>query len=191
MIRLEGQKREAGAPVNENRIKGVLYGGDIKENILFSVNYADFEKVYREAGKSQIISFVIDDSEYEVLIKDFQLDPVKDFFIHIDLYAITRGEETEVSVPFEFVNEAPADKAGLMVNKVMTEITIRSMPRNIPAKIEIDLSTLEKESDAIRLEDINLPEGVSFVTEHLDEVVAAVSAQQSGDEGEEENNDNE
>ncbi len=176
MLKLKAEKREKSISLNPlKELKGVVYGAHLDKNILVKIKYSDFVKVYNEAGTSHIIDLEIEGKNYDVLIKDFQLDPVKDFFIHIDFYVITKGEEIEVSIPFVFEGVAPATGKGAMVNEILSEIKVKTIPSKIPENIKIDLSVLENEGDSIRLEDLKLPEGVSFATEHLDEVVVTAS----------------
>lgn len=176
MLKIEAQKRKKKSSLDSTKVSGVVYGGELKENILVSLDYNTFEKVFMEVGTSQIISLNIEGEEHDVLVKQFQLDPVSDRFIHIDFYVITKGQEMEVVVPFEFVGESPAVKSGNVLNKIHTDIRIISLPKDIPAHIEIDLSVLETTEDSIRLEDIKLSEGVKFATEHMGGVVVSVSA---------------
>ncbi len=178
MIKLTAEKREKSVSFDDKKqLRGIVYGGGVDENIMVMMDYNPFVKVFSEAGTSQIIDLEISGESHEVLVKDFDLDPVSDNFRHVDFYAITRGEEMEVTVPFEFTGESEAvEKGGNILNKVMIDITVKSLPRNIPANIEIDLSVLKTVSDSVRLADIKLPEGVAFVTENLEDVVVSVSA---------------
>jgi len=177
MLKIEGQKRELKEALDTRKeLKAVVYGPHIEENILVKLPLSSFKKVYDEAGTSQIISLSIDGEDHDVMIKDFQLDPVSDEFKHVDFYAVTKGEEMEVVVPFVFVGDAPALEGDNILNKVLTDIKIKSLPKDIPAELEIDLTVLKNAGDAVRLEDVNLPEGVKFSTENLDEVIVSVSA---------------
>jgi large subunit ribosomal protein L25 len=177
MLKIEGKKREAKASVDtKSQVIGVVYGGDVKENILVILDYNKFNKIFIEAGTSQIISLNIEGEEYDVLVKEFQLNPVTDRFTHIDFYAITKGQEMEVNIPFEFIGESPAVKSGNVLNKVHTDIKVICLPKDIPAHIEIDLSVLETIQDSVRLEDIKLGDGVRFVSENMADVIVSVSA---------------
>jgi large subunit ribosomal protein L25 len=176
MITLKAQKREQGSVFDDKKeLRGIVYGSGVEENIMVMMDYNTFAKAYTTVGTSQIIDLDIEGESHEVLVKDFDLDPVSDNFRHVDFYAITRGVEIEVNVPFEFTGESPAVKSGNILNKVMNDISIKSLPRNIPTHIEIDLSVLETTADSIRLSDIILPEGVLFVTENLDDAIVSVS----------------
>ena len=105
------------------------------------------------------------------------MHPVKDLPIHVDFYSIERGKTLTLYVPLEFVGEAPAEKKGGIVVRVMHEIEIETRPRNIPQHIEVDLSKLEDLDSIIAVKDLDLPEGVVALADH-EEVVASVSAQQ-------------
>jgi large subunit ribosomal protein L25 len=177
MLKIEAKKRDIKELVDKNKqIIGVVYGGDVKENILVTLDYNTFYKTFSEAGTSQIISLDIEGESHDVLVKEFQLDPVNDRFVHIDFYAITRGQEMEVVVPFEFVGESEAVKNGNILNKVHTDAKVVCLPKDIPAHIDVDLSSLHTTEDSVRLEDINLSAGVKFATENMEEVVVSVSA---------------
>ncbi len=185
MLVLKAEKRESGERIDKNReIPAVVYGPHIKENHLIKVKYSDFLNVYDEAGTSSIINLEFDGEQHDVLVKDFQIDPVSDNFIHVDFYAVTKGEELEVEVELEFTGKAPALDKGLIVNNVLNKIKIKTLPSKIPAKIEVDLGNLKEEGDSIRVEDLSIPEGVT-VLENLDEVVAVVHAPEVEENAEE------
>jgi large subunit ribosomal protein L25 len=176
MLKIEVNKREQKSSVNKlEKVIGVVYGGEIKENILITLDYNKFAKIFSEVKTSQVFLLDIDGKEVEVMVKDFQLDPVNDRFVHVDFYAITKGHEMEVVVPFNFINESEAVKLGNILNKVHMDIKILSTPKNIPTEIKIDLSSLETVEDTIRLSDVKLGEGVRFASEDIDEVIVSVS----------------
>ena len=82
----------------------------------------------------------------------------------------------QLSVPLEFTGEAPAEKQGGIVVRVMHEIEVETRPRNIPQSIEVDLSSLENLDSVIKVSDIKLPEGVEAKTD-ADEIVVSVAEQ--------------
>lgn len=177
MINLEVIKREKKAYFDDKKqIKGIVYGGDVKENILIFVDYIKFSKIFEEAGMSHIIELNIEGDKKDVLIKEFQLDPIMDTFRHIDFFVLTKGVEIEVEIPLEFIGESPAVKLGNILTKVHTNLKVKCVPKNIPEKFEIDLSILETIENTIRMKDIALPEGVSFVSENMEDVVVSVAA---------------
>jgi large subunit ribosomal protein L25 len=72
------------------------------------INRKEFEKVYREAGESSLISLSLEGKkeEFLVLIHEIQLDPVTGKPIHIDFYQPRLKEETEAKIHLVFEGES-------------------------------------------------------------------------------------
>ena len=135
-----------------------------------------FDKAFKEAGESSTIHLVLPDTELDVLIHDVQLDPVKHIPMHADFLVVDMNKPIEVAVPLEFVGVAPAVKGNLgVLTKVMHEIEVRGLPKNIPHQIEVDISVLETLENQIHVKDLKMPNGVEVMAE-ADEVIALVSA---------------
>ena len=108
------------------------------------------------------------------MIHDVDLDPVTDKPRHADFYAIEKGKTLEISVPLEFIGVAGAVKelGGILV-KVMHEVEIEALPKDLPHNIVVDISSLKTFDDVIKASDIKLPEGVTLKVK-ADEVIASV-----------------
>jgi len=168
----------------EGRMPAVFYGP--KEDATpISVIEKDFIALWKESGGSSIVSLKGDAGEKEVLIHEVSPRPVKDGILHADFYAIERGKKLTVSVPFDFIGEAPIEKQNGILVKVMTEIEVESKPSAIPQSLEIDLSQLIEFSSVVKVSDIKLPDGAEI---HLDSesVIVSVSEAQEESEPEEE-----
>ena len=155
-------------------LPAVVYGPK-QDPINLSVNARDFEVLRREAGESTIINLQGLDEEIEVLIQDVDFDAGKGGVSHIDFYAIERGKELTTNVPLEFTGEAPVEKTGATVNKVLHEVDVTCRPSALPEHISVDLSVIESESDQVKVSDLVLPEGVK-VENDPESVVVSVSA---------------
>jgi large subunit ribosomal protein L25 len=154
-------------------LPGIVYGPK-QEPISFYTKLADFKKLYEEAGESTIISLDIEGEEHDTLIHDVQFDPVKGLITHFDMYAIERGKKLQVSVELVFTGVAPAEKnLSAMIVKVMHEIEIECLPRNLPSKLEVSLETLTEFGSQILAKDIKLPEGVELVNDPEEVIVLA------------------
>jgi large subunit ribosomal protein L25 len=175
MVKLSYETRDAKASLRELRMAGrvpvVLYGRKHASE-LGSVDAKAFGKVFAQVGESQVISLEGKDGEHEVLVHELQLDPVRDTPVHIDLLVIEKGRKVEVSVPLNFVGVAPAEKElhGNIV-KIMHEVEIEAMPKDLPSHLDVDLSLLVNFESQIHAKDIALPSGVELKTSP-DEVVA-------------------
>jgi large subunit ribosomal protein L25 len=96
-----------------------------------------------------------------VIPRDYQLDPVKDFPIHVDFMRLAEGVLIRVNVPVHVINSelSPGVKRGGAVNIVTHSIPLRCPPDRIPQSIEVDVAGLEI-NNSKHLSDVKLPEGV-------------------------------
>lgn len=155
-------------------IPAVVYGARV-ENTSISVSSIDFIKAFKEAGESSTIALDLEGKKIDVLIHDVHVDPVKGFPIHADFLAIDMNKPVEVQVPLEFTGVAPAEKSGLgSLMKVIHEVHIEALPKDLPHNIIVDISSLETLQHQIHVKDIVLPKGVTMITDGA-EVVALVA----------------
>lgn len=115
------------------------------------------------AGRFLTTIFDIDleGKKHRVIPRDFHLDPVKDFPIHVDFMRLGEGATIRVSVPLHVVNAetAPGIKRGGTVNIVTHALDLECSVDNIPQYIEADVGSLEI-SHSLHLSEIKLPTGV-------------------------------
>ncbi len=171
---LRDPKRKLAAIRAEGFVPAVYYGRREKATpCVFPLNA--FKKVWREAGESSVITLEMPKGKVSALIYEVQVDPVKGVPIHVDFYAIEKGQEVYVHVPIEFVGVSEAVKSlvGNLV-KVLFEIEVRAFPENLPHNIVVDISSLTTIDGQITAGDIVLPNGVTLVTGATD-VVAAIA----------------
>lgn len=174
-IKLAARLRQEVIGDKKETIPAVMYGSGV-ENTSLSVNRNEFERVFAQSGESGLISLQIQDGQdYPVIVKDYQLDPVKQRIIHIDFYKVNMNEKVTAEVALEFVGDAPAVKTygGIVVHN-FDALEIECLPSDLMQKVEIDISTLENIGDAIHVADIKLPQGVVFKHESTDIVVHVI-----------------
>jgi len=171
--------------LNEGKVPAVLYGRG-EENMNLSFSRSEFEKVYKEAGSSTIVSLKIDGKEpIKTLILEAQFNPVTDQLIHADLYKVNMKEEIHTEIPLEFVGEAPAvrDLEGNMItNKDALEV--KCLPDKLVSEIQVDISVLKTFDDIIKVGDITVPEGIEILAD-AEEIVVQVTEPRSEEELEE------
>ncbi len=177
MLTLKVEKRNIPNNLNEMRKAGkipAVFYGKKEESTPITVSRAEFEKVLKEAGESSIINLHGDAIDVDVLIHDVDLDPVTDYPRHADFYAIEKGKKLEVKIPLEFVGVAPAvkDLGGILV-KVMHEIEIEALPKDLPHTLEVDISGLKTFENVVIAGDIKLPAGVEL-KDKAENIVASV-----------------
>lgn len=159
---------------NDGLMPAVFYGKK-EESTPVSIPMADFLKVWKQAGESSVVILKSEKGEVEALIHDVDLDPVTELPRHADFYVFEKGHKITLDIPLEFVGVSTAvkDLGGILI-KVLHEIKIEAMPKDLPKKIEVDISTLVNFESQILAGDLKLPEGVTLV-ESATEVVALVS----------------
>lgn len=178
MLTLKAEKRDKKTKADRVRkggkIPAVFYGRK-EASTSVSVGENDFLKAWKEAGESSIISLVYEGKDMPALINEVAVDPVRGTPIHIDFYVTEADREVEVNVPLVFVGEAPAvrELGGTLV-KVLYELPISGLPKNLPHEITVDISKLATLESVIEVKDISIPAGVSAKASPED-VVASIA----------------
>ncbi len=170
-------KSENKALRESGKIPAVFYGFK-KDVTSLSVDKKEFIDAFKVAGETSTITLKTSNGDFNAMIHDVQVDPVKGDVIHVDFLSVDMNKPIEVNVPLEFVGESVAVKEGGVLVKVMHELSVSALPANIPQHIEVDISKLSTIDDIITLGDLKLPTGVTFTEEDLSVVVASVTAQQ-------------
>jgi large subunit ribosomal protein L25 len=164
-------------------IPAVVYGASV-ENTPISVSSIDFVKAWKEVGESSTIVVDIEGKKVDALIHDVQFDPVKSYPLHADFLAVDMNKPVHVSVPLEFTGVAPAEKSGLgTLVKVMHEVEIKALPKDLPHAITVDISALTELGSQVHAKDMSLPSGVTLLTD-AEEVIALIAAQKEEKEEE-------
>lgn len=161
-------------------VPAVLYGGKSKDAQSLLIPEKDFARVYRGAGESSLITLNVGaDDVRNVLVHEVSLHPVTGAFMHIDFFEVRMDEKLKAKVPLVFTGESPAVKNnGGMLVRTLQEVEVECLPGLLPHEIAIDISALGKFHDAIRLRDLQMPEGVTLKGD-ADEVVATVEEPRS------------
>ncbi len=179
MLTINALKKDKSIKNEQLRLGGKIpaaYYGPKQESTSVVIDEVEFMKVFREAGESSIISVVDGKDEHEALIHDIQWDAITQKPVHVDFYVIEKGKKVEISVPLEFIGVADAvSKLGGVLVKVMHEIEIEALPKDLPQHLDVDISALVDFDAQIKVGDIKIGEGVTLLSEK-DEVVALVQA---------------
>jgi large subunit ribosomal protein L25 len=164
-------------------IPAIVYGGKLTESISVSVNREDFKRTWRTAGGSTALGLVIDGKKHDVLIHDLQIDPRTDVVIHADFLAIDANTEVTVGVELEFTGVSAAVKAGLgHLEKMLHEISVEALPKDLPHNLVVDISSLENVGDQIHVGDLTIPAGVRVVGHDASDIVVVISGHKEEEE---------
>lgn len=156
------------------KLPAVFYGRKEKSTPI-TVSHAEFLKVWKKAGESSVVELKGLTDVHESLIKEIDVHPVTGVPRHADFYVIEKGKKVEVDVPLNFVGVSPAVKdLGAILVKVLHTLKIEAGARDLPASLEVDISTLAAFQDSIKAKDIKLGTGVTLIT-NAEDIVASVS----------------
>ncbi len=188
-IEISAVKRDAKGTGASRRLRragavpGVLYGGG-KDAVTIELNAKDLFMQFRhEAFHASILNLNLDGKKESVLLRDYQMHPVRNTIQHVDFQRVSATEKIHVKVPFHFINAdvAPGVKlGGGIVAHVQTEADVSCLAKDLPEFIEVDVGTLEM-GHSIHLSQIKLPKGVEFVQlAHGDDAAVASIAKTRG-----------
>jgi len=165
-------------------VPGVVYGGN-KAAVTLELNHKELFLQFRhEAFHASILSLNLDGKKEDVLLRDYQMHPVRNTIQHVDFQRVSANEKIHVKVPFHFINAetAPGVKLeGGIAAHIMTEAEVSCLPKDLPEFIEVDLGNLEI-GQSVHLSQITLPKGVEFVqlAHDNDAAVAAIAKTRGG-----------
>ena len=156
------------------KMPAVFYGKKEKATPI-TISLRDFEKAWKEAGESSVVTLSGIGTDKEALIQDVSLDPVKGVVRHADFYIVEKGQKVHVAIPLEFIGVSPAEKelGGTLV-KVLHELLVEGELASLPHRLEVDISSLTDFDAQVLCRDIVLPLGVTLLASPED-VVALVS----------------
>jgi large subunit ribosomal protein L25 len=169
-------KGSARALRRSGKVPAVIYG-DRQPPLAIAVSYKDiYYKIHGGGFLTTVATIDVDGQKIQVLPKEYQLDPVRDFPIHVDFLRIGRDTEVNVQVPVHFINEdkSPGIKRGGVLNIVRHEVEFHCRADAIPDFITVDLEGAEI-GDSIHISHVKLPEGIRPVISDRDFTIATIA----------------
>jgi large subunit ribosomal protein L25 len=158
----------------EGLIPAVVYGGK-GETVAVAVDPKSLQKVLRsEAGRNAILKLdIADQGATNAILKGWQVDPIKENFLHADFYRIAMDVAIRVTVPVVTKGEARGVKVdGGILEVILREIEVECLPGDIPERIEVDVTDLGI-NGAVRISELPANEKVKIL-EAADQVVVHV-----------------
>ena len=170
----------------DSMVPAIIYGNEEEsKNIKLKLNELT-KASENELFYTQVLKILLEGNEEKVVLKELQREPVKGKFLHADFQRVSRKTKLKVVVPFRFNGEEDCEGVktdGGVLAKAISEIEIACLAGNIPEAIEIDITNLML-NEAIRLSDINLPEGAEIpgFDEENDQMIVSVNPPRAEEE---------
>jgi large subunit ribosomal protein L25 len=179
-LKAEARERVGKGSAREVRRNGkvpaVIYG-DKQPPLAIALSYKDvYYKIHGGGFLTTVATIDVDGQKISVLPKDYQLDPVRDFPVHVDFLRIGKDTEVNVEVPVHFINEdkSPGIKRGGVLNIVRHEVEFHCPAHAIPEFITVDLDGTNI-GDSIHISAVKLPAGVKPVISDRDFTIATIA----------------
>jgi len=169
-------------------VPAVVYGKSEAARPI-SINELELVKTVRDEGRNAIISLKVEESgSLDVMLHDYQMDPIRNELVHADFFVVNMKEEMEAPVPIRLVGEAVGAKEGGVVQQPLFELTVRAKPRDIPEEIEVNVEALAI-GDSLTIADLSAAADYSFA-EDPETTVVTVTAPTVVEESTEEADEN-
>jgi large subunit ribosomal protein L25 len=168
--------REVRRLRKQGLIPGVLYGRG-KEPHAFSVPERELRRALTGgAGLHAILDVTLDGQKTTrpSILKQYQQDPIKGTLTHIDLQEVRLDEAIQARVVVELIGEPIGVTEGGVLSQVVREITVEALPLEVPEHLDLDVKGMAI-GDTLRLVDLPVQEGVVFLDDPEETVLATVT----------------
>lgn len=186
VVKLNAKLREDLTRSNTKQLRidgfvpSVVYGKE-KDPISVSVNSIELQKTVRDEGRNAIMTLDVENGEaVDVMLHEYQVDPIKNHVTHADFYIVDLTQEMDVEVSINLIGEPVGAREGGVLQQPLYELLVRAKPADIPEVINVDISDLDI-GDAISVADLDKAEGYEII-EDEDSTVVTITAPQEEEE---------
>jgi large subunit ribosomal protein L25 len=168
----------------EGYVPGVLYGQSTPVNI--QVGFKHLRRALRGAGSSQLATLELEGTSHAVLARGIQQHPTRRDVIHVDFFEVDLKTAVRAEVDLVAVGRSAPEEEGLGITTLaLHAIEIECLPEDLVASIEVDMARIQSPDDTIHVRDLEVPKGVTFLTDP-DAMVARFEFERAALEEEEE-----
>ncbi len=100
-----------------------------------------------------VLNIKVDEKEYNTIIRDVQFHPISDNILHVDFLQLSDSELVSLNIPVALTGNSIGVRNGGQLNLVMRKLLIKSLPKNLPDTVEIDITNL-RIGQSVRIEDV-------------------------------------
>ena len=148
----------------EGLLPGVIYGAGIEPAAL-SVPRSELLRVLHQHGAHPLVTVKVNGGrEYLALVKDLQIDPVRQEALHVDFHRVQEDKPVQTEVEVNIVGTPEGVKVGGILDVIVRTVAIEALPRDLPEHIEFDASAMDLGSTA-RVGELVPPRGVTILTD--------------------------
>jgi large subunit ribosomal protein L25 len=158
----------------EGLLPGVIYGTGIEPQAL-AVPRSDLLKVLHAHGAHPLVTIKVEGGEeYLALVKDLQIDAVRQVALHVDFHRVEANKPVQTEVEVHLIGEPAGVKLGGILDVTTRLVAIEALPRDLPEAIELDVSAMEL-GEVKRVSDLVAPPGVTILTDPEESLASVVA----------------
>jgi large subunit ribosomal protein L25 len=153
-----------------------LFGHGV-DSLALQCNTDELQDMINRKGTTRLLSIKIggEKETRSVFIREIQRDALTGLLIHVDLYQVNKSEKIKVALPIVLKGTAPALKQkNNIIEQILTELTVESLPEDLPPQIDIDLGVLTGSNQAITVRDLHLKPDVT-IDANPDQIIVKIS----------------
>lgn len=166
-----------------------LRRSDILPAVLYAKGFSISIKLHKKdilsklmvAGKSEhaLVTIELSDdkgkkTDHWVLVKDYQLDPVRNELLHVDFIEISLKKKIKTTVPVVVTEEPAGVKKGGILQQQLRDVEIECLPTQIPDGMEVDASAVDI-GHSLHVSDLKIKEGVKILSDPQDVILTVIA----------------
>lgn len=148
------------------QVPAVLYGhGEASQSLQIEARALD--DLRRRTGRNALLDLYVDGGQAQpVMITALQEHPVTRRPLHVDFFMVSMNEELTIEVPVAYVGESVAvEKLGGTLLHLLDTVRVRTLPADVPAVLEVDVSPLDTFEVMLHVSDLRVPDRVTILTD--------------------------
>jgi len=160
----------------EGKLPAVVYGYGI-DPISIVLDTHKASRTLAKASSSTLVTLELEGKQYPTLVREKQLDFIRNSLIHVDFLAVSMTEKLTADVAVHIEGEAPAVKDfGAILVTGLTELEVECLATDLPERFIVDVSGLTEISSGVYVKDIVAPNGVEILSDPEEMIVVATAA---------------
>lgn len=167
--------KQVNALRRQGKLPAVLYGRHIEATPIL-LDQKEASRQLEKISSSALIVVDVDGERYYALVRERQRNPMLGSLRHVDFQAVLLTEKVRAKVAIRIIGESPAVETyfGILVTG-LEELEVECLPRDLPERVDCDISNLAEIGDSVYVRDLSLPKGVSIL-DNPDELVVVITA---------------
>jgi large subunit ribosomal protein L25 len=160
----------------QDKVPAVIYGEKQPPIPIALPQRETTQRLHAGGFLTHLVNIEVNGETIRAIPKDYQLDPVRDFLVHVDFLRVGEGARLTLDVPVHFINHglSPGLKRGGVLNIVRHGVEMHVPADAIPEFIEVDLTGLDI-GDSVHISSITLPEGAKPTIVDRDFTIATIA----------------